>query len=217
MEKYQIPLTKQHTVYRDKNGNALAGVTTVLGVLAKPALYMWYYKEGKAGNDPFKKLSTAGDIGTIAHALIMCHLKGIELDKNNLVPESVSIAENCVLSYLEWEKNKSLKPILIEQSLADGELGYGGTVDLYAQIGDEKCLIDFKTSSGIYKDMAYQVAAYKHLLVVNNNPVDKVIILNIGKAENSDFATKTFTDMSNEFSVFCRCLEIYKLQKGESK
>jgi len=212
---YQIPLEKQHTIYKDKNGKILYGTTTVLNILAKPALYQWYYKMGKEGINPFKKKDTAGDIGTIAHALIMCHLKGWELDKSNLPPQNVSIAENCVISYFEWEKGKTIKPLLIEQELIDEVLGYGGTIDLYGEIDKELCLIDFKTSSGIYKDMWYQVAGYRNLLQKNKYQVDKVTILNIGKDENSDFAMKSLKNTDIQFEIFKNCLNTYKLQKEE--
>lgn len=209
MKKYKIPFEKQHIVYKDKDGNILYGTTTILQILAKPALYGWYYKMGKNGENPFKKKDLAGDIGTIAHAIIMCHLKEIELDTSNLSKESIDIAENCVLSYFEWEKNLNLSPILIEKELIS-KLGYGGTIDLYAKINNEYCLIDFKTSSGIYEEMHYQLAAYKNLLEENNFPINKSIILNIGKEKNSNYLIKTFDNLENEFKIFCHCLEIYK-------
>ena len=212
MGKYKIPLEKQHITYKDSEGNKLAGTTTVLGILAKPALYGWYYKMGKAGENPYAKKDAAANIGTIAHEMIMCHLRGWELDPSNLIPDAVSTAENCVLSYYEWEP-KDLEPILIEEPLIS-KLGYGGTIDLYAKTNGQKWLIDFKTSSGIYQDMAYQVAAYRNLLIENGHPVDKTIILNIGKSEDDAFQVKTFNNMDKEFELFKHCLGIYKLQKS---
>lgn len=212
-EKYKIPLEKEHITYKDTKGNRLAGTTTVLGILAKPALYGWYYKMGKAGENPYKKKDAAADIGTIAHAMIMCHLKGWELDTSNLIPDSVSTAENCVISYYEWEENKKIESILIEEPLIS-KRGYGGTIDLYAMVNGQRWLIDFKTSSGIYPDMAYQVAAYKNLLEENGKPVDHSIILNVGKDEDAGFQAKPYGNLSKEFKLFRHCLEIYKIQKG---
>lgn len=211
MVKYKIPLEKEHITYKDSNGNKLVGTTTVLGILAKPALYGWYFKMGKNGENPYKKKDAAANVGTIAHAMIMCHLRKWELDTSNLIPEAVGIAENCVLSYYEWEKNLNLEPILVEEPLIS-KIGYGGTIDLYAKANGGLWLIDFKTSSGIYEEMHYQVAAYKNLLEENNNPVDKTIILNIGKKEDDTFQVKTFNSLDNEFEIFRHCLEIYKLQ-----
>jgi len=204
MKKFKIPLEKQHVNY------GVPGTTTALGVLAKPALYGWYYKMGKNGENPFKKKDKAADIGTIAHAMIMCHLRGWELDTSNLIPDSVSTAENCVLSYYEWEKNISLEPILIEEPLTNKE--YGGTIDLYAKANGQLWLIDFKTSGGIYTDMFYQLAAYKNLLEENGHQVDRAIILNIGKGEDDNFQVKTFKDLSMELEVFKHCLGIYNIQ-----
>lgn len=209
--QYKIPLEKQHITYRDDNGNSLIGTTTALGILAKPALYGWYYKMGKNGENPFKKKDAAANVGTIAHAMIMCHLRNWELDVSNLIPEAVDTAMNCVLSYYEWEKNLNLKPILIEEPLIS-KIGYGGTIDLYAKANGQLWLIDFKTSSGIYKEMHYQLAAYKNLLEENSKQVDKTIILNIGKKEDDAFQVKTFSNLDKEFEIFKHCLGIYKLQ-----
>ena len=214
MEKYKIPLEKEHITYKDKDGNKLVGTTTALGILAKPALYGWYFKMGKQGENPYKKKDAAANVGTIAHAMIMCHLRDWEIDTSNLIPEAVSIAENCVLSYYEWEKNLNLEPILIEEPLIS-KLGYGGMIDLYAKANGQLWLIDFKTSSGIYKDMFYQVAAYKNLLEESNRVVDKTIILNIGKKEDDTFQVKTFNGLDDEFEIFKHCLGIYKLQNKD--
>jgi hypothetical protein len=116
---------------------------------------------------------------------------------------------------MEWEKGQELKPILTEAELIDEMIGYGGTVDLYAELNGEPTLIDFKTSSGIYKDMFLQLAAYKNLLEINGHPVTKAMILNIGKAEDSDFQVKSFTDLSKELEIFKHCLGIYKLQRDK--
>jgi len=213
---YTIQNTRQHTVYKDSKGNKLVGTTTALGILAKPALYRWYFEQGKSGEDPFRVKDIAADIGTIAHALIMCNLHGWELDRSNLVPENISRAENSVISYLEWEKGKKIQPVIIESQLVDESLGYGGTVDLYADIDSEKVLVDFKTGKGIWPEMHYQVAAYWNLLEINGHMVDKAVILNIPKDETTDFQTKTFTDMTREFKIFRHCLAIYKLQKEKN-
>lgn len=210
MEKYKIPLEKEHITYKDSEGNKLAGTTTVLGILAKPALYGWYYKMGKAGDNPYKKKDAAANIGTIAHEMIMCHLKGWELDTSNLIPDAVSTAENCVISYYDWEPD-DLEPILIEEPLIS-KLGYGGTIDLYAKIGNYNWLIDFKTSSGIYDEMLYQLASYKYLLIENGYSVDKAMILNIGKQEEDSFMIKTFNSLEDEYEIFKHCLEIYRLR-----
>ena len=213
MKRYKIPLEKEHITYKDSEGNKLIGTTTALGILAKPALYGWYYKMGKAGENPYKKKDAAANIGTIAHEMIMCHLRGWELDTSNLIPDAVSTAENCVLSYYEWEPD-DLKAILIEEALIS-KMGYGGTIDSLITVKGQNILCDLKTSSGIYPDMAYQIAAYRNLLTENGYQVDKTIILNIGKSEDDAFQVKTYSDaeMESSFEIFKHCLGIYKIQK----
>ena len=214
---YTIPKTKQHTIYKDSLGKRVPGASTIAKMLDKPKLYNWYYECGIKGDDPNAKRDNAGDIGTIAHAMIMCHLKGWELDKSNLVPENISIAENCVLSYFEWEKGRIIEPICIEGIFVEDNLKYGGTVDLYAKLDGVPTLIDFKTGKGIFDEHEYQCAGYRNLLEVNGHPVERVIILNIPKGEGMSFQTKPFTDMSVQFDIFKHMLAIYGLKKRMGK
>lgn len=68
--------TKIHTVYKTADGKRVPSVTTILGILNKPALLDWAWRMGCEGQDYKAVRDNAGDIGTLAHYLILCHLKG---------------------------------------------------------------------------------------------------------------------------------------------
>lgn len=218
--------TKIHTKYTNIAGNTIPSVTTVLSnVLAKPALLDWAWKCGKDGLDYRKVRDDAGSIGTLAHYLILCHFKNEKPDLSDYTPEQVSKAENSLLKFHEWKKQNIVEPLWVEKPLISEEYQYGGTIDLLAKVNGQMCLVDFKSGKGIYEEMTYQLAAYENLITENNpsgcyNPLDKSMILRIGKDETLDFEIKSWTDLHNEFEIFKNCLSIYNLKKhikGETK
>jgi hypothetical protein len=205
---------KAHIVYKNKEGGKVPGTTTILGVLAKNALIHWAWDLGTKGIDYRKFRDEKATIGTLAHYLIQCHLSGEEPQTDDYSKNQIEQAENCTLSYYEWEKNHPIKPILLEEPLVSELYQYGGTIDIYAELNGKNVLIDLKTSKAIYANpMAYQLAAYRELLVEKGQKVDYAMILNIPRDENEEFKTQTWLDLTKETEIFFNCLSIYNLQK----
>jgi hypothetical protein len=163
--------SKTHTRYFKKSGTLVPGVTTVIGVLAKPALYPWHNKMGLAGIDTSKYVDVLALIGTLGHDLICCHNQQREFKPDGTPLELIDKAENCLLSYFEWAKQHKIEPILCEQQLVSEDFSYGGTVDMYALVDGVRTLLDYKTGKGIWPEHVYQVAAYRQLLQENGYPV----------------------------------------------
>ncbi len=208
---------KTHTRYRNSKGDIVPGVTTILGVLNKPALVHWAWDLGSKGIDYRKFRDDKADIGTLAHYLIMCDLTGEEPDTSDYSEKQIDQAENSVLSYLEWKKKKKVEPIFVEKGLVSDGLGYGGTIDLFAKIDGVPTIVDFKTSKAIYPEMISQLAAYERLLIDNSHTVSQVRILRIGRDEDEGFEERTITDLNKEWLIYEHCLGIYKLQKEIKK
>ena len=60
-------------------------------------------------------------------------------------------------------KDFDVEPLEIEVTCWNSTIGHAGTADLIARIGGEIVLLDLKTGkSGIYPDVALQLAAYGH-------------------------------------------------------
>jgi len=205
--------TSAHIRYKNSEGNIVPGVTTVLSILNKPALVKWANNLGLQGIDSSKYRDKMADIGTLAHYLILCHLKKEKPDTSEYSPENIDKAENCLLSYLEWTKGHKIEPIIVEKPLVSEKFGYGGTVDCYCKMNGDFCLIDFKTGKGIYEEYIYHLAAYKQLLIDSGYQVDNVRILRIGRTENEGFEEKVVKDTEKEWEIFFHCLGIYELKK----
>lgn len=209
--------TKAHTRYKDSQGNIVPGVTTILGILNKPALIIWANKLGLRGIDSTKYRDEMADIGTLAHYLIMSYLKKEKPNTDDYSKEQIDKAENCLLSFFEWEKTHTIEPILIEAPLVSNLYGYGGTIDLYCKLDGEPTLIDFKTGKAIYPEMVYQLAAYEFLLIEHHYPIAQARLLRIGRDEDEGFEEKVRANLHLERRLFHSCLVIYQLQKEIKK
>lgn len=210
--------TKIHTVYKDSTGKRLPSVTTVLGILNKPALMDWAWKCGLAGDDYKAVRDDAGNVGTLAHYLILCHLRNEKPDLSQWPKDQIDRAENAFLSYLEWAKGHTVKPLLTEQPLVSDVMGFGGTIDCLAELDGALVLIDHKSGKAIYRDMVYQLGAYWHLLQQAGRVVDHARILRISKVEPEAHQAETFEEkvyspeaLAHGYDVFQHCLALYRL------
>tara|TARA_Y100000310_G_scaffold305644_1_gene346035 strand:- start:221 stop:859 length:639 start_codon:yes stop_codon:yes gene_type:complete len=212
-----MPQTKAHTRYYSKEGDGLPGVTTILNILNKPALVKWANNLGLQGIDSTKYRDKLANIGTITHLMILGYLAKSGLDLSEFSQQDISTAENCMLSFYEWEKSHVLLPIILETPLSSDIYGYGGTPDFIGEINGRLELMDFKTGTGIYNESLYQLAAYRQLAKEQGHNVEHARILRIGRDANEGFEEKLISRFNNEFQVFSHCLSIYNLQKEMKK
>jgi hypothetical protein len=193
------------------NGKRVPGVTTVLSLLGsnRRALMIWANREGMEGRDINQRADEAATIGTIAHEMIECDLKGIPFNPNNYPHEFVVNAENAYLAWLEWKDFFEFSDTQSELSLVSS-LGFGGTIDI-ATVKKTRCIIDLKTSSGTYEDHLIQIAAYGQLYNEHfpEDPIRAYYILRLGKDDGS-FHYHYYPDLLNEWHIFEALLDIYK-------
>lgn len=98
-----------------------------------------------------RKTKAATDIGTAFHYLV----EGKDLQPSKRV-------EQMVKSFLNWSNQNGLKVKESELHVISERYHYHGTFDAVGRLGKSKQLVlfDWKTSSGIYPDMALQLSAY---------------------------------------------------------
>jgi hypothetical protein len=211
--------TKAHQIYRLKDKSRVVGVTTVVGVLDKPALVPWANRIGLQGIEVRKYVDDKADIGTLAHAMIIDRLLGRETDTSDYSQNQIDAAENACLSFYEWQKTHDLTIIQAELPLVSEVHKFGGQFDIYGQLNGSKELIDLKTGSGIYEEHYYQVGGYDILLGQNNFVVDQIRILNIPRSEDENFQEVVLSDRTRELAgdMFLDCLKIYNRKKEVRK
>jgi len=205
--------TKIHTVYKLSSGDRVPSVTTILNILAKPALLDWAWKMGCEGLDYKAVRDDAAGVGTLAHYLIMCHLKNIGPDTSEYSVDDIKRAENCLIKYWNWEKGHKIEPILVEIPLVSEEHRFGGTIDLFANVDGLPTLVDFKTGKAIYPEFFYQLSAYEQLVKEAGHTLKATRILRIGRDESEGFEERTIGELYKQWGIFLACKQIYELKK----
>jgi len=194
------------------DGVPATGVTTVLGVIAKPALILWAAKETAtacreafnralaeqtnidrsfveavceaAKNTHRKKKETAGTIGHIVHSWIEAHINEPEVEHD--FPASAEAVSGCK-AFLDWEKAHAVEFLASERVVASRAYGYCGTLDFTAMVDGKRTLGDIKTGSGIYDEFFFQTAAYELALrEEGDSPFDEHLIVNCKKTRDLD-------------------------------
>lgn len=155
-------------------------VTTILDVIAKPALVPWAarqaatillaepperlyeYTPDEIVNKVFVKRDDAANLGREAHSILNAFAKGVKIDVAALNPNIKGFVKAGLLFY---ETLNYKKILYSEISCYSAKYGYGGQTDLIIELQNEEIwLYDFKTG-GLYKEAALQLVAYKQAVL----------------------------------------------------
>jgi hypothetical protein len=158
-------------------------VTTITGVINKPALVGWAvkmtaeyaerklmseWKQGAFDEISVKRIlrdakrahrdhtQDAANIGTIVHNWAEAYAKG----ENPAFPTNVQ-ARAGVDAFLDWLGSHDVQWIANEAKIYSRKYRYAGTLDADAMVGGERCIVDFKTSAAVWPEMRLQTAAYQ--------------------------------------------------------
>jgi hypothetical protein len=211
--------SKAHTVYKLKDGTRVPGTTTITGGELgwnKQVLVSWANKKGLEGIETSKFVDNLAEIGTLAHQLVLDHFLKKETDTSDYSKNQIDAARNCLDSYWNWEKGKTIETRLLETPLVSEQFKFGGTLDCYALIDGKLTLLDFKTGKGIYDEYFVQVAGgYLLLLEENGMAVESIQILNIPRSEGESFQIESLPKEKWLVckSIFLNCLNNYNLKK----
>lgn len=164
------------------DGAWVPGVTTIIGVLDKPAIPKWaaeqvarHVAENPAAIEAMRPLGVeamvkalketpwsardrAADRGTRFHQHAAAILMGAEED----VPEDqVPLVESALRFAEQWK----VEPILVETAVGSREHRYAGTVDLVADVtgpdgARHRAILDWKSGKRIYTSACWQLNAY---------------------------------------------------------
>ena len=161
------------------DGEWVPGVTTILGVLDKPAIPKWaatqvaeYVADNPAGVEelramgrgpmvqalkglPWAKRDTAAVRGTDVHNFAEKIVNGETVE----VPEHLAGYVEAALAFMD---DYAIEPVLVEAVVGSREHRYAGKLDLVADSSRHpRAIYDYKTTaSGIYGTTAWQNAAY---------------------------------------------------------
>lgn len=209
--------TAVHQRYRNKNGAIVPGVTTVISLLAKPALVNWAFKLGVQGEDMNKVRDLAADIGTAAHYLSECRLTGEEPDLRHFTPYVVDIANKLMVPFDKYTRDNPSRLLASEAGVMSEKWQFGGTIDWVCvpENTGKVTLRDIKTSAGIYDEYRIQLAAYRVAWDENHpdTPIEAVEAIHLDK-KTYLLTVYPFGDLSNEWEIFKHLRAIYVIQKN---
>lgn len=212
-EKSAAKRSKTHTIYKNADGKRLPGVTTITGVMDKPALVPWANKLGLQGIESRNYVDILAGIGTLAHAMVSEDMGGDPVNKDIYSKEDISLAENSFIKYLDWRKAREIEVIGTEMQMVSEKYQYGGTCDILAKLDGELTLIDVKTCKGIYSDHFTQVAGYSIALEENGHDIKARGILKLGRNEEEGFQYYTMPCYELHKKRFLICRDLYELNK----
>jgi len=207
---------RQHIIYRLENGDRVPGVTTIVGVLDKPALLQWSNRIGLEGIEINKFVDDKAAIGTLAHQMIVDYLLGVQTNTSDYSANQIKQAQWACKSFDNWLKGHKVSVIWAEKPLVSEIHRYGGTADIYAIIDGRKELIDLKTGAAIYDEHRIQVAGgYGVLMSENKFDYELVRILNVPRANNEIWGEVVMLPEQWPIykEMFLACLNIYNLRK----
>jgi hypothetical protein len=214
-------------------------VTGITGVLDKPALpwaaaketALWalHHRDDVAnlGEQPWLDAATRAhrdvwnskrDRGTNLHG----HAEQlIRTGYTDAPAEQLALVESAADFLDRWD----VQPVWTETSVYHDVYTYAGRLDLIAELGDGLAwLLDFKTGSGVYPEMALQAAGYRfatHLVAetdagthdVDMPPVDRVGIVHV-RPDGWDLHPITAGDA--EFAAFLACKTAFHFTKRDA-
>lgn len=223
--KVIINFNEDRHLFTDDKGNFILSVTGATGIIDKSgALMGWVAKmmglylltEKEKGNDKITEelVSTAkreyrrikqeaADIGSEIHEWVSRWILGEKPE----MPDNEKVV-NGVTAFLKFQKEHKLKWLESERYIYSKKYNYAGILDAIAREGKKLVLVDFKSSTGIYDDMRFQVAGYEIAYEEETGKkIDKRIIIRFGK-EDGEFEIKDLGDSTKDKGVFLSCLNI---------
>ncbi len=191
--------------YKLPDKTLLPSVTTILGVIRKPALEHWRGDLGNAEAD--RQMNEAGDKGSLVHKL--CEAVNYDVPWSTDNPDVIKMVE----AYEKWFNTYVSKVLYVERLIVNVPYGYAGRVDLVAVLKGDRLpsVIDLKTGNALWPDVPLQLSGYKQALPfktkwrvivhLDKNEPGKIVVKN-----DHDFAH----DHERDFRTFTYAGELYR-------
>jgi len=225
--------SKTHTYYYD--GAKMTGVTTVLGVIAKPMLIQWAanmavdyilkYANMEAveltGNfivtPPMAEQARTAHTrqrdaravaGTSTHNLVECYVKST-IEWNVGVAQPHETDNHQLRQFVEWAVANEVTFLESEKVMYHPDWFVGGTCDLVFLLGGKKYVGDVKTSKAVYYEAHVQSSTYQEMLkAMGETDFHGTVVIHL--PEDGKLQTYYNFDQETNLSVFLAALTIYR-------
>ena len=231
----------KHEILVDGVWKSLTGCTTILSVLAKPALIKWavgvsvdYIRDeiDKTINENLfvlpnliDKLPFIYDNARKEHENKKNKAGNFGTELHKLIEDYIKKGNEVLLfgnndlkvaygNFIKWAKDNKVKFLEAEKNVYSKKLFIGGIIDIICEIDGQVWLVDLKTSnSGIWPENFAQMAGYQIMLqdMKLYPEITGYIVLNLKK--NGEFMDKRSVSNEDNKKFFLACLEIYRQQE----
>ena len=228
-----------HELLVNDEWKSLTGCTTVLSILAKPALIQWsanmavdyisnlvfntpnwhwkdtdwkkVFEEAKTAHR--RKKEEAGAKGVDIHSEAEKLVKGSIGAWGGIIDLNTKSELPQIQHFIDWAVKNKIKFLESEKHLYSKELWLGGITDIICEIDNEVYLADIKTGSGIYAEHFAQLAGYELMLkeMGFDRPIKGHIVLNLKK--DGSFQEKRSVSTEDAKNFFLACVSCYRLQE----
>jgi hypothetical protein len=196
-------------------------VTTILGIIDKPALTAWLKKQvfNAAINGVtdysealaiVKKISKdAMDIGTRVHEYVQFY-------GTDVIPPKYDDCKGYYDAYHEWIIDYSPELIENEVTVTSKVHGYKGTLDKIVRIDGKLVLVDLKTGKYVYESVELQASAYKQAWEEEHpgQVIDELRVLLLEKGDDGLPTGKYKYELLNyRPDIFNAAFEVFKWSK----
>jgi len=154
------------------------------------------------------KKQQAADIGTQVHDWVEKFIKAKTKKDWPEIPKEPQVY-NGISAFLKWVDEYEVKFISSEKHIYSKKYKYAGIMDAEAIIKRKLCVIDFKTSKGIYPEMFFQVAAYQAAAEEESGKEysGNKWLARFDK-ETGEFEAHEFAEQDKDFEAFLAALKL---------
>ena len=155
----------------------------------------------------------AADIGTQVHEWAEQFIKAKTKKDQPEIPKDPNVF-NGVSAFLKWVDEYDVEFLSSERYVYSKKYHYAGIMDAEGIIRGKKCVIDFKTSKGIYSEMRFQVAAYQAAVEEETGKQysGNKWLARFGK-EDGEFEAHEYDDHDKDFKAFLAALSLRRRLK----
>lgn len=213
--------------YKLRDGTKVPGVTTIIGRFKDSgALLHWAFEQGKLAQQGlienlYDKRDQAADAGTLAHEMVEATIANKPLpDLSGVDPIIAQQAKQGFDNWKQWSENNMLGYVAQEISLVSEKYKFGGTIDAICEDTQGRlCVVDWKTSNGIFVDHILQCSAYCALWdeAHPDKPITGGFHLCRFAKEHADFAHHYWSELNDAWEQFTLFLRAYELDKKLKK
>ena len=231
---------EDHSYYADAEGKrAYTGITTILGVIAKPALVPWaakiateYIREHveyaipgedggywaikpstveEAKNAHRKKKEAAGEAGTDLHALAEGWIKMCIQEFDG---RALSVCPAGLEQFRDWADSENIRFVASEKKLYSKTWWIAGTCDMVFEKDGKMFLGDIKTFKKIFDRVPFfQMAGYANMNEeMGEGEIAGYCIIRLSK--DGSFEAKWSFDTIGDTKAFFAAVELYRQLKN---